>query len=219
MNNIFLDNPFYFYSLVMNPEKKNIDNEIGLMSPRYMYDHDKTYLLDGVLDPWRRVIVNTWGMYPQDPDTLTRREVMDAMDLKLGPEYLNSIFFFRYVPSQSLGWQTKLILSKAKIYRIDLNDTNITNYIRKEDIMWGRDKRFANRQLNRLYWQNITSGEYFKFYKDNMPVFNRERLLDQLNQIHVIPKQGYIPKAAVVDMTNKLNLDNVMGGSLNDTKF
>lgn len=209
------DNPFYMYALVLNPENRKLDTEPGIMTPQYMYTHDKNYLLDPILDSWRRVIVNTWGMYPQDPATLTRREIIDALNIRLGGKFMDTINFFRFVPSPTLGWQLKLLLGRVNIYRIDLNNTALYNYIRKEDIDWGKDKRVFSRKLNRLYWQNVGYEEYIKFYRDNISVFDRERLLDQFNQITITVKDGFIPKKVCEDMTTKLGLYNpTIGGKI-----
>lgn len=215
MNNLLLDNPLYFYALIYNPENRRLDTEPGIMTPQYMYSHDKNYLLDPVLDSWRRIIVNKWQMYPQDPMTLTRREVVDALNIKLGGKFMDSISFFRYVPSPTLGWQLKMLMGKMSIIRIDLNDTALMNHIRKEDIDWGNDTRIFARKLNRMYYQNISYEEYTKYYRDNMAIFDKERLLDQFNQITIKVKDGFIPKSVCEDMTVKLGLNSpIIGGKI-----
>lgn len=215
MNNLLLDNPLYFYALIPNPEGKRLDTEPGLMTPQYLFDHDKNYLFDPIIEPWRRIIVNKWMMYQQDPATLTRREVIDALNIKLGPEFMNSIQFFRYVPSPTLGWQLKLVMLKMAIFRIDLNDTAFTKYVHKEDIDWGRDEHIASRKLNRMYYQQLTYEEFTKYYKDNIPVMNKDLLLNQFNRISIKPEGGFIPKTVCEDMTRKLALNNpFIGGKM-----
>lgn len=215
MNNVLMDNPLYFYAMVFNPSGRKLDTEPGIMTPQYMYDHDKGYLLDPILDQWRRTIVNRWNMYQQDPATLTRREVIDALNIRLGGRFMESISFFRYVPSPTLGWQLRLVLGKVRVYRVDLNSTVFQNYVRKEDIDWGKDTRILSRKLDRMYYQRVTYEEYTKYYRDNITLTDKELLLNQFNQINILVKSGFIPKAACVDMTDKLGLNNTfIGGKI-----
>lgn len=203
--------PFYFYSIIYNPySRKKLEIEtrnIGLMTPKYMLDHNKTDLLDDVLAPWRRVIVNIWGMYQEDPGHLTRQEVIDALNIKLGPEFMKSIYLHKFVPSTTLGWQLKLVLSDSAFFRLDMNRIDLINYIGQYNIDWGRDIHIANRKLDKLYWQKVTYDEYVSMYRDGLNVEHKARLLNQFNKIRIEPSTGIIPNKFIEDMTSKLSIN------------
>lgn len=199
--------PFNFFAIVYNPKDRNLHTEQGLMTPNYMLDHNKTDLLDDVLDPWRRVVTNIWGMYNTiEPMTLTRREIIDAINIKLGPEFMSSIYLYRYVPSPSLGWQLKMVLSKSAFYRMDLDKQELINYIGRENIDWGHDVAIFKRKLDKMYWQKVKYDEYVSRYRDGLNVESKSRLLNQFNQVRVSPPSGIIPNKFIEDMTSKLKL-------------
>ena len=214
MPDLSFNDPFIFYAIFPNPLKKDLSNEPGLMTPQYLYDHNKGYLLDPILEPWRRIIVNVWDMYKQDPGALTRQEIIDALNIRLGPRYMKSIQLFRYIPSVALGWQLKLVMSHMAIFKIDLNNIDVLKYVKREDIDWGFDKHLPMRKLNRLYYEQVQYDEYTKYYKDTQVVFNKEKLLDQFNQITVLVNSGVIPKTVVKDVTYDMGLTNPFNGGL-----
>lgn len=199
---------FFFYDIIYNPEHVNLDNE-PLMTPNYMQKHNKNDLLDGILYPWRRVIVNIWGMYQSDPGTLTRQEVIDALNIKLGGEFMNSIYLYRHVPSPSLGWQLKTVLADCNIFKINLGRKDVIDYIRPTNIDWGHDVRFTSRKLDRMYYENVSYDDYVEQYRDALNVEHRARLLLQFNRVRISPPTGMIPVNFIENMTSKLNMNNI----------
>ena len=197
-----------FYAITYNPEHVNLKN-LPLMTPNYMMKEKRTDLLDGILYPWRRVIVNVWQMYNTDPGHLTRQEVIDALNIKLGGEFMSSIYLHRYVPSPSLGWQLKLVLADCDITKIDLGRQDVIDYIRKENIDWGRDVHIFNHKLDRSYYENVTYDKYVDSYKDALNVEHKARLLLQFNRVRISPPSGYIPLNYIENMTSKLYLNNI----------
>lgn len=73
----------------------------------------------------------------------------------------NYLYLLRYPPYPELGKQTKNILQRSDIYRINLNDEEVMKNIK--DINYGE-------KVNKEYYQNITSNQYFANYNDNLAI-------------------------------------------------
>lgn len=205
-----INKPFYFYYIEFHEVGQPYSNtNEGIMTPNYMYSHNKFTKLDPILEGWKRVVVNKWHMYQEDPGALTRLEVMNAIEFKLGPDFLNQIPLLRYLPSPNQGMRTKILLNNARIYRINLNNPAFRTEIREQDIYWGYDKNFSARKLDKMYYDRVSSSEYFKYYMDSLPVLHPNRLLDQLNTIYVKPRNGIISYRLVEDITNKFNVHDM----------
>jgi len=205
-----INKPFYFYYIEFtDPGRPFSTTNEGIMTPQYLYDHNKFAKLDPILEGWKRVVVNKWHMYQEDPGALTRLEVMNAIQFKLGPDYLNQIPLIRYPLSPNLGMRTKILLNNCRLYRINLNNPLLDNDLRVRDVYWGYDKMVPIRKLDRYYYDRVSSSEYFKYYQDSLPVQHPNRLVDQLNTIYVKPKNGYLSNRVVEDITGKFNVHDM----------
>ena len=146
-------------------------------------------------------------MYNRDPCTLTRQEIIDAINIKLGSKELRRLPLLRFVPSVDKNPNLKYYISTMRIFRIDLNNKELLSYI-SNDIDWGIDKYCLSRKLNKMYYLSVSYDNYTKYYRDGLNVLDKSNLLNQFNQIRIEPKDGYIPKHLVYDMTGDLGLYN-----------
>ena len=64
------------------------------------------------------------------------------------------------------------------------------------------------KKLNKMYYLSVSYDNYTKYYRDGLNVLDKSNLLNQFNQIRIEPKDGYIPKHLVYDMTGDLGLYN-----------
>lgn len=206
-NQLLINEPMYFYFFAPDINNRKFNGEIGIMTPKYLFDNQKFYYLDPILESYKRTIVYKWGMYNRDPGTLTRTEIVDAINIKLGHTELTTLPLFRMVPSTIHAPNMKYLLSTMRIFRLDLNNKELYKYIDNQ-IDWGVDKYCLNRRLNKMYYLSLSYDEYTKYYRDNYSVNDKLNILNQFNQIRIRPKEGYIPKHLVKDMTSEFGLYN-----------
>ena len=86
--------PLYFYHLV----NKDADLSIGLLSLKYMYDHGLYEEFDKYTDKYKYRIVNSWQIEKyagRKEESLTREEILDALNIFRGAEGTNYIYFFK----------------------------------------------------------------------------------------------------------------------------
>ena len=205
--------PMYYYYLQYDTHKYAADTDIGIMTPQYMYEHSKWKQLDPILDGWRRRIINVWEMYSYaDPKSLSREEIIDALNIRMGPDYMMSIPLFHFIPGPALGWQSTLVMRYMNIYRIDINQIELKKWCNNDTIDWGKDARLRL-PMNRLLCEKERYADYVKYYRDNAIVDDKIRLLDQLNQIHLNIGSDFIPMKFVTNMTNEMGMkDMYLGG-------
>ena len=178
--------PLYFYHLV----NKDADLSIGLLSLKYMYDHGLYEEFDKYTDKYKYRIVDSWQIKKyagRKEKSLTREEIVDALNIFRGTEGTNYIYFFKYPPKESLGPRMKEILKYKDIYRIDINSELVKSNIR--DIFYGYDgSNSDNKVLTRDYYENISEEEYFSKYDDNLKMN-----FAPLNHIAIAFKDDYCP--------------------------
>lgn len=180
--------PFYFYHLV--PKGANLSN--GIVSLQYQYDkRDYTTFRNNAMKYAER-LCGSWGIYPnRQPVSLTNEELLNGIcqfrqDQKDGA---NQIYLFPYPPYMQLGKQMQSVLKGKDLYRINLNDAEVTNWILR--INWGyvgSDSR--NAPLTKMDYIHMTKEEYFSSYQES----ENSLLFAPLNHIAIIPKKGYLPK-------------------------
>lgn len=182
-----MENNLYFYHLV----NKNIDiTKNGLISPQYMYNNSMFDLFDKSTEKYRNRIVDAWNIEQfkgRAPETLSREEILEALNTFRGANGSNYIYFFRYAPFKKLGTKMANILKEKAIYRIDINSEDIQENILEID--YGREKSHSDgKKLDRIYYENITENEYFSEYNENItPLFNT------LSHIAIAFKNGNCP--------------------------
>ncbi len=183
---IKLNEPLYFYHVV----DKNADLKKGLFSLKYMYDHKLFELFDASSSKYKKGIVSYWDIPKykgRDIDTLTREEIMDALNLFRGKYCSSYIYFFRYAPSKELGSKIEDLLTGKDIYRININDEEIERQI--QDIFYGYDGNHGDGlALTKEYYETVTEEEYFSKYDDS-----EERNFAKLNHIAVSFINDYCP--------------------------
>lgn len=180
-----LNKPLYFYHLV----SKDVDTSKGLLSLKYMYEHELFDLFDVNVSKYKERIINYWNIerYKNKTD-LSREEYIDALNIfrgKLGASY---IYFFKFPPYKELGNNMQKILENKDIYRININDEKVRNHI--IDIFYGYHMSNSdNKILDKSYYENVTKNEYFKNYNDN-----QEPIFATLNHIGIVFKDDYCPR-------------------------
>lgn len=183
---IKLNIPLYFYHVV----DKSADVSIGLLSLKYMYDNKMFNLFDKNTEKYKTRIVKDWNIRKyknRDENSLTREEIIDALNIFRGKYGLSYIYFFKYPPYEGLGLKIKELLNYKDIYRININDEILQRKI--IDIFYGYYNSNSNNiLLNKSYYENMTEDEYFKEYDDNM-VMN----FSKLNHIAIAFKDDYCP--------------------------
>ncbi len=181
-----LNEPLYFYHVV----DKGVDLSKGLFSLKYMYEHNLFSLFDHFASKYKKGIVSYWNLSKykgRKEDSLTREEILDALNLFRGNYCSSYIYFFRYPPYQELGTKMKNLLDGKDIYRINMNDEEIEKCI--QDIFWGYEGNHGDgKLLTKKYYETVTPKEYFSNYKDS-----DERNFANLNHIAVSFFGDYCP--------------------------
>lgn len=186
--------PLYFYHVI----NKDINIEEGLISLQYMYDNKKFKLFDKYSSKYRERIVSKWNINKyvgRNPDSLTREEIIDALNIFRGENGSNYIYFFRYPPYKELGRKMEELLNVKDVYEIDINDEEVKKEIL--DISFGFNmSNTDNFKLDKVYYENITKEEYFKNYNDAIPMN-----FSTLNHIGIAFKDGICP----IKLLKKIN--------------
>ncbi len=163
---IYLNKPLYFYHLV--DKKANLNN--GLISLQYMYEHQLFDLFDKYTSKYRERIVSVWSIAKykgRNPNSLTREEIINALNIFRGPYGTSYIYFFKYPPFKQLGPRMKAILEYKDIYRININNEQVQKNI--IDIFYGYNQSHSDQQLlTKEYYEHVSKEEYFKNYNDNI---------------------------------------------------
>lgn len=171
----------YFYHLAPKGIKE------GLISLKYMYENNMYELFDKNAEKYKGRIVKDWNIekyYGRNKDSLTREEIIDALNTFRGENGYNYIYFFRYPPYKELGENMKKVLENKEIYRINIMDDKVKSII--DDIFYGYDKSNSdNNVLDLEYYINISKDEYFKDYDDNS-----DMIFKNLNHIGISFKNG-----------------------------
>lgn len=188
---INLNPPLYFYHLV----NKNADLSHGIISLQYMYDHKLYDLFDKYVDKYKERIVSSWNITKyknRSKDSLTREEILDALNIFRGKYGTSYIYFFKYPPTEKLGTRMKNLLKYKDIYRIDINNEEIQKNI--IDIFYGYDKSNSdNKKLTKDYYENISEEEYFSKYNDSLTLN-----FSMLNHIGIAFKDNHCLKEFLV---------------------
>lgn len=181
-----LEKHLYFYHIV----NKNADMSKGLYSLKYLYDNKMFDLFDKYVSKYKNRIVNDWGIkeyYGMNASELTREDILDALNVFRGKYGTSYIYFFRYPLYKELGFKIKELLKVKDIYRIDINDKRVQEFI--VDIFYGYDMSSSDNQiLNKKYYEEITEEEYFSMYNDD-----DELNFAKLNHIAIAFKDDYVP--------------------------
>lgn len=158
--------PLYFYHVV----DKNADISNGLISLKYMYDNKMYKLFDKNAEKYIKRITNDWNLPKYKKRTnLTRKEIIDALNIFRGEFGASYIFFFRYPLDKKLGSKIEELLKFKDIYRININDEEVIKSIK--DIFYGYDGSCSdNAKLDRKYYENVTKKEYFAKYDDSLEI-------------------------------------------------
>lgn len=171
----------YFYHLA--PKGMNGD----LYSLQYLYDHKKYDLFDKYTDKYRFRIANDWRYYNKNPEDLTREEILSSLKKFRKEDSLDDIYFFKFPPYSNMGPHMDSILANKDIYAIDIEDPKVKAIIK--DIYWGTDGSHSDSTvLDRQYYENISSDEYFSKYDDKAKMN-----FASLNHISIKFKDGYCP--------------------------
>ena len=194
---------FYFYHFA----PKNINLNLGLISPKYMYDNNMHDLFIDSTDKYRGRLVNGWGYYKgRDPDDLTDEEIINGINkFRESKNGLSYIYFFKFPPYKSLGKRMKEFIETHDCYRIDLDNPKTKGFIK--DIYWNKYMSYSlNKTLDEEYYRNITPEEYFKNYDDSKMNFSA------LHHIGIMFKNDYCPKEILTkinpkDLINKTIVD------------
>lgn len=183
---IHLNEPLYFYH-IMN---KDVKEELGILSLQYMYDHQLFELFDKNACKYKTRIIDNWNIpkyQGREEDSLTREEILDALNIFRGPYGSKYIYFFRYPPYKKLGPKMKTLLETKNIYQIDINDEEIQKYIL--DISYGYQKSNTdNQKLDKKYYETVSKEEYFKDYDDSLTMN-----FSTLNHIGIAFIDSYCP--------------------------
>lgn len=184
--------PLYFYHLV----DKDASLEPGLISLKYMYDHQLYDLFDKNIAKYHERITKLWQIPKYaNKEKLTREEYIDALTIFRGSEGANFIYFFRFPPTSALGPHMSEILKHKDIYRIDINEPETLSYIK--NIFYGyKDSHSDNELLNKKYYEKVTEKEYFHNYDDSSKMNYAK-----LNHIGISFQNGYCPKKNLTKIT------------------
>ncbi len=183
---IKLNEPLYFYHVV----DKNADISKGLLSLKYMYNHRMYDLFDKYSDKYKYRIVDSWNLEKfkgREENSLSREEIIEALEMFRGPFGASYMYFFRYPLYPELGRKIKELLEYKDIYRININDEEVQMLI--QDIFYGYKDSFSDNQvLDKVYYENVSKEEYFSNYDD-------EKALNfaSLNHISIAFADDYLP--------------------------
>ena len=168
--------PLYFYHLI----NKDADITKGLLSLQYMYDNKMYDLFDEEASKYIDRITTHWNIEKyKDKTSLSREEIIDALNIYRGNCGSKYIYFFKYPPYNKLGNRMSSILKEKQIIRIDLNNKDLFKEI--EDVFYGNN-------TNREYYENVSIDDYFKDYDDSSNMN-----FASINHIGISFKDGYIP--------------------------
>lgn len=183
---IKLNEPLYFYHVV----DKNADLSIGLLSLKYMYNHGLYTLFDENVEKYKHRIVDSWNLDKfkgRDESSLTREEIIEALEMFRGPFGASYMYFFRYPLYTDLGDRIKELLKYKDIYRININDEELQ--LLTEDIFYGyKDSYSDNELLDKKYYERVSKEEYFANYDDTL-----EMNFAKLNHISMAFIDDYLP--------------------------
>ena len=178
--------PLYFYHVV----NKNVDMSKGLFSLKYMYDNDMVDLFDKSVSKYKSRIVKDWNIekyYDRDEESLSREDILDALEIFRGSFGSCYIYFFGYPLYEELGPKIMELLKVNDIYRININDCKVCDKI--IDIFYGYDiSNSDNKVLDRKYYETVTKEEYFSKYNDS-----DKMNFAKLNHIAIAFKVDYCP--------------------------
>lgn len=183
---IKVNEPLYFYHVV----NKDSDMSKGLLSLKYMYDNKLYNLFDKNANKYKRRIVSDWNIEKyknRKEESLTREEILEALNIFRGKHGTSYIYFFKYPLYKELGPKIEKLLEVKDIYRININDEEIQKNIK--DIFYGyQESNSDNKILTKEYYETITKEEYFSKYDDNL-----EMNFSKLNHISIAFKEDYCP--------------------------
>ena len=183
---IKVNNPLYFYHVI----NKDADISRGIFSLKYMYDNELFDLFDKNVQKYKKRIVNNWNISKytnRDENSLTREEIIDALNIFRGKYGASYLYFFRYPLYEELGIKIKELLRVKDIYRININDEEIQKNIK--DIFYGYDlSESDNKLLDKDYYEKVTKEEYFSKYDDNL-----EMNFKSLNHISISFENDFCP--------------------------
>lgn len=183
---IKLNEPLYFYHVV----EKSADVSNGLLSLKYMYDNGMYDLFDKYAEKYKYRIVDSWNLEKfkgRDELSLTREEIIEALEMFRGPFGASYMYFFRYPLYSELGSKIKELLKYKDIYRININDEEVQLLI--QDIFYGYKDSFSDNQvLDKNYYENVNKEEYFSNYDDA-----KELNFASLNHISIAFIDDYLP--------------------------
>lgn len=196
---IKLNKPLYFYHLV----NKNANMSLGLLSLKYLYDNKMYSLFDKYASKYIDRITNDWNIEKyKGKKELSRKEIIDALNIFRGEEGASYIYFFRYAPYKELGKNMEDILKYKDIYRININDEELLLEIK--DIFYGYSMSNSdNELLTRKYYENVSKNEYFSMYDDN-----NKMLFSTLNHIAISFNQCRCPVKYLQKIVNNFELIN-----------
>lgn len=181
-----LNEPLYFYHVI----NKDADISKGLLSLKYMYENELFNLFDKSTEKYKARIVNDWNIEKyrnRVENTLTREEIIDALNIFRGENGTSYIYFFKFPLYKELGNKIDELLNVKDTYRININDEEVQKNIK--DIFYGYDESNSdNKILDKNYYENITEEEYFKKYDDSLAMN-----YSTLNHISIAFKDDYCP--------------------------
>ena len=168
----------------MLPAGSNI--AYGIMSPRYMADHNMTKLLTKSLDKYRDRMVGAWDIYPgRDPDSLTNQEILDGLNKFRGEGGDSAIYLFRFPPTEKLGPNMRKVLQHKHIYPIDL--TKIPDIVSVDYTV--------NNGPGKEWFDAVDEKKYFSTYDDDAEKHGK-LLFAGIPHISIITKSGRIESTA-----------------------
>lgn len=187
---IKINEPCYFYHII----DKEADITKGILSLKYMYDNKMYELFDKHAEKYKYRIVSSWNIEKykgRKEETLTRSEIIDALEIfrgQYGPSY---IYFFKFPPQKTLGKKMGKILKDKNIYRININDEELI--LKIKDIFYGLNIQEVDKTiLTKSYYEKITPEEYFKNYDDTL-----EMNFNTLNHISIAFIDDYCPNSFI----------------------
>lgn len=193
------EDPMYFYHLV----NKNVNMSKGLLSLGYMYNHDRNMFRKNSAK-YRERLCEGWGIYTgRDPDSLTDEEVFDGLKRFRGVDNLNSIYFFKFPPYESLDKEFKRIYKSKEIYRININDPKTKSLIKNIDYGFV-DSCTDNDRLNRNWYDNVSIDDYFSNFDKSKGL-----LFSTLYHISIEFKKGICPAYCLEKVKTPNTIDDI----------
>ena len=182
--------PLWFYHMV--PKGTPAITE-GLLSPFALAKSGNINAAYAALDKYRDRMCGGWNIYPgRDPKSLTLEELLEGLEKFRGKGGSRTIYFFKYPPVAKLGKNMASILKEKDIYRINIKNISLNNYI--ENIDWGHvGSNTDNPALDYLFYRNVTKSEYFSKYIDNPK--DSTPLFAPIPHIGITFKDGICPDA------------------------